>query len=509
MGELGLMAQLMHPDIAGSFMRGQAFGTQQRLQREADERRSGLAALMSQAYSTPKEGRSGLLSQIAGIDPNAAMRQSEAFESDDDRRNTEMVRMARMLVSAPKELKAGLYAGMVPTLKSFGMQQLPEVYDDSTAGIIDQTAQSLVQAWSGADGVPAQQQYVQWLTSQLPESERMDSMRYFAGVGSRPLQNSYTYDVVETDQGPVIQRRGRLGDVDSVGAPGTAPQGQPRRVIGTEGMMIDGQAVSPAEARAFQTALQAAERGEDFNVQVPHSGAPSVTLSGGGSPRMLSAAEQAGASEAAKQQAQIDSLPERQRIETQGEIDRMRAESGIKPTKAQEAVDTQYGKDYVEFISGGAADANKALDELSGVIKQLERGDNLTGPVLGATPKFMKERLAPEAQAAQETVESTVQRSLRAILGAQFTEGEGNRLIARAYNPSLPESENLVRVKRLFKQLQEGFENKAAAARFYEENGTLRGFNGKLPSWGDFDLEGDSPPAPRNDARRQSLLDRY
>lgn len=225
--------------------------------------------------------------------------------------------------------------------------------------------------------------------------------------------------------------------------------------------------------------------------------APPLNYTGGGLARP-SEAQTAAEVEAAKQAAQLAALPQRQAIETQGKIDQMRAESAIKPTKAQEAVDSQYGKDYVEFISGGAADANKALGELDAVIKQIEGGANLTGPVLGALPKFVKDRVASEAAAAQETVESTVQRSLRAILGAQFTEKEGERLIARAYNPSLPESENLIRVRRLFQQLQEGFENKAAAARYYEQNGTLRGFTGKLPSWGDFNVDSDSPRQPAN-----------
>ena len=79
-----------------------------------------------------------------------------------------------------------------------------------------------------------------------------------------------------------------------------------------------------------------------------------------------------------------------------------------------------------------------------------------------------------------------MQRNLRLILGAQFTEKEGQRLIARAYNPSLSEQENAKRVRNLIKQMQSAAEAKASAARYFEENGTLAGWKGKLPSMRDF-----------------------
>lgn len=210
--------------------------------------------------------------------------------------------------------------------------------------------------------------------------------------------------------------------------------------------------------------------------------------------RRPSAAEDAAAVEEARQRVDLKYAPQRAAIETQAKINEMQAESGIKPTKAQEAVDSQYGKEYVEFLQGGAADAKKALDELSDVLSQLESpgGPAMTGPVMGMLPNSIKTITNPEAMAAQETVESTVQRSLRVILGAQFTKEEGERLIARAYNPSLGEEENAKRVRRLFDQLKQGFENKSAMARYYEENGTLRGFEGKIPSWDDFNLDSDT-----------------
>lgn len=174
------------------------------------------------------------------------------------------------------------------------------------------------------------------------------------------------------------------------------------------------------------------------------------------------------------------------------------------PKKAREAVDREYAKDYVEFIQTGASDAAKALEELGGARDQLRgyyvdeegkkhrvRGgkkDSLTGPFVGTVSnlpwigKTVQDVAFPESSDVQETVEYTVQRSLRPILGAQFTKEEGERLIARVYNPRLEEHVNAERLDRLIKQLERAYQAKIAAATYFEEHNTLNGFKGKV-SW--------------------------
>lgn len=151
------------------------------------------------------------------------------------------------------------------------------------------------------------------------------------------------------------------------------------------------------------------------------------------------------------------------------------------PTKAREAVDRAYSKEYLEFIQTGAADATKSLQELEDAKNNLRSGkDSLTGPIVGLVPKGVRDVVLPSSADVQETVEATVQRSLRPILGAQFTEKEGERLISRVYNPRLEEKVNAKRLELLITQLRRALENKIAAAEYFEENGTLTGFQGKF-----------------------------
>jgi hypothetical protein len=162
-------------------------------------------------------------------------------------------------------------------------------------------------------------------------------------------------------------------------------------------------------------------------------------------------------------------------------------------TPAQQAVDREFAKEYSDFVtSGGIADVEKQLNQLETVVSQLEGGENLTGGILGRTPDWLRQVTGhSESIAARDAVEEVVQRNLRLILGAQFTEKEGERLIARAYNDKLGEKENATRVRRLIKQIRDAAQSKADAANYYEENGTLSGWKGRIPNLNDFHPEGD------------------
>lgn len=156
---------------------------------------------------------------------------------------------------------------------------------------------------------------------------------------------------------------------------------------------------------------------------------------------------------------------------------------------AGNAVDKGFGEEYVKFATGGgAADAAKGLSQLNEVLGALNRPKAmLSGPMLGSMPDMVKKFTNPGAIAMRERVEDVAQRSMRAILGGQFAEKEGENVIKRAYNQNLSEPENAIRVGRLFEQLKQAYEAKQSATRYFEQNGTLQGWKGKLPSMGDFD----------------------
>ena len=94
----------------------------------------------------------------------------------------------------------------------------------------------------------------------------------------------------------------------------------------------------------------------------------------------------------------------------------------------------------------------------------------------------MLEGFNPEAVDAQELVEEVVQRNLRIVLGAQFTEKEGERLIQRAYNRKLPASMNAARVRRLSQLLEGRAQQMQSLNEHVQQNRTAAGWNGTLVS---------------------------
>ena len=166
---------------------------------------------------------------------------------------------------------------------------------------------------------------------------------------------------------------------------------------------------------------------------------------------------------------------------------------GVNLTPAEKKVDEDFAKDYSElFVSGGVADVQKNLGQLDSVIAALNSGtDMLTGPILGNIPDSMKATFFTEAANTQDQVEEVVQRNHRLVLGAQFAEKEGARLIARAYNPRLGEAENAKRVQRLRDSIAKAYTAKVKAAQYYEQHGTLKGYEGSLAFTMD-DIEKDA-----------------
>lgn len=170
-----------------------------------------------------------------------------------------------------------------------------------------------------------------------------------------------------------------------------------------------------------------------------------------------------------------------------------RGAAGGPKSPAQDAVDKAFAKEYIDFTAGGGyADVEKNLNQLRSAATRLSEKDTLTGPVRGRLPDFVREITNPKAIDVRDSVTESVQRNLRIVLGAQFTEKEGERLIARAYNSNLDDATNARRVNALVKQIEDAARTKLDAVRYYEENGTLRGWNGRQPTMADFEAAIDN-----------------
>jgi len=129
--------------------------------------------------------------------------------------------------------------------------------------------------------------------------------------------------------------------------------------------------------------------------------------------------------------------------------------------------------------------------------------DNISGPVIGNTPAGILSIINPTAADAKAKIEEVVQRNLRLVLGAQFTEKEGERLIARAFDQSLPEEINIERADRLINQIELSINAKQDQAQYFKDNSTLKGWQGKVPTLDDFDKALDDPASSSAKTRKR------
>ena len=141
-------------------------------------------------------------------------------------------------------------------------------------------------------------------------------------------------------------------------------------------------------------------------------------------------------------------------------------------------IDEKFADTFNEWNIAGASDALKQTSQLRGVLNDLKEGKPLTGPLLGLQPDVVQSFLNPDALNARQQVEEVVQRNLRKILGAQFTKEEGERLISRSFDQRLSPEQNAARLEALLKQMETAAQNTAAMVNYFQETGTLRGYEG-------------------------------
>ena len=155
-------------------------------------------------------------------------------------------------------------------------------------------------------------------------------------------------------------------------------------------------------------------------------------------------------------------------------------------TDAQIKSDEEFGKWYTNewLVKGGGSTEATYLESLKGVRDTLvdaeKSGESITGVSQGVLTKFPVAQafFNPEGAVVQDRIAGVAQLSLKAILGGQFSEREGELLIQRAYNPLLSEAENIERLTQLINRIEKAEKAKQSIVEYYEENNSVAGYKG-------------------------------
>ena len=150
--------------------------------------------------------------------------------------------------------------------------------------------------------------------------------------------------------------------------------------------------------------------------------------------------------------------------------------------KSDEAFGTWYTNEWL--TKGGGSTEATYLESLKGVRDTLvdaeKSGESISGVSQGVLSKFPTTQafFNPEGAVVQDRIAGVAQLSLKAILGGQFSEREGELLIQRAYNPLLSEAENIERLTQLVNRIEKAENYKKSLVNYYQENNSVAGYKG-------------------------------
>ncbi len=154
------------------------------------------------------------------------------------------------------------------------------------------------------------------------------------------------------------------------------------------------------------------------------------------------------------------------------------AAGALKPTAGQTMSDSEFAKDYNAWNTSGAGLVDKNLDKLREAKALLEKrkGDlvGTSGRLTGRLPDALR---SEESIAIRDKVQTAAQGALKATLGAQFTEKEGQRIMNQAFNEKLSPQENINRIDAAIVELENNKQRMANRAGYFEKHGTLTGWS--------------------------------
>ncbi len=163
------------------------------------------------------------------------------------------------------------------------------------------------------------------------------------------------------------------------------------------------------------------------------------------------------------------------KLDRQDARDAKKQERIEKGSEGQKAVDKDFAKDYNDWTSVGRAGLLKNLEALKEARAALKADSSLSGGFTGALPdRLTSDRVLKQRQ----KVGGAIQGALKATLGSAFTDKEGERVLKNAYNEAASPQTNMESLDAQIKQLEAAGRNNEEKAKYFEQHGSLKGYEG-------------------------------
>lgn len=163
------------------------------------------------------------------------------------------------------------------------------------------------------------------------------------------------------------------------------------------------------------------------------------------------------------------------------------AKAGMTP--GQDQLERDFAKEYGEWTSTGRPQSIANLQQLKKASEVLNQDYNFTG--FGSPSGFVTGHLPDAANqliakvtgsenpaTVRDSVRSVAQESLKAVLGTQFAQLEGQQVLERAFDPTQSPEENRRRIGLLHAKLEQIANEREAKAQYWKEHNMITGYTG-------------------------------
>jgi len=140
----------------------------------------------------------------------------------------------------------------------------------------------------------------------------------------------------------------------------------------------------------------------------------------------------------------------------------------------EETLDREFAKEYKDWTTAGKADYEENKKIFDEAVKALESGKVKTGALEGVGAR------APIIRTDTRELETRVRKGLngmlRATLGAQFTQEEGERIFQQTFDPAAKPEENIKNMQTELNKIKKRKQLIEEQGGYFKQKGTLKGY---------------------------------
>jgi hypothetical protein len=165
----------------------------------------------------------------------------------------------------------------------------------------------------------------------------------------------------------------------------------------------------------------------------------------------------------------------------------------VKLSVGEEQVDKEFGKKYSSWNTDGRADYDVNKKIFSDAIADIKDNKVDTGFIAGVGSKIPGVRT--NTAELQSRVQKAINGMLRATLGSQFTEKEGQRIFNQTFDPSASEDANVENMELEIAKLDKRKEAMEDMGSYFKDNKTMSGYEAKPLSEPNYTSEQKKAPS--------------